>query len=239
MITKALRPLATLGRSSAGLPTSMRRLLTLTIAVLGLALPIVLLRVPRPGYDVRVQGRRLGPRRRDGPVGCVRLREERLRLRPDPRALLPGHDARPGAGEADPGPARRRSSSVEISAGRAVPRSSTAPARGSCPRALPGYGRPSDHGRTGSSVQLDESRDASSRARSRSSFDRAYRGALVVSRDGRWSSGRQRSQARTLRLAIVRSEMPADWHLEALMVQAVAARTYAIVDGKTGTYFDF
>ena len=50
---------------------------------------------------------RLGPRRRDDPVGRVRLREARLHLRQDPRPLLPRHDARARAGREDQGAAGR------------------------------------------------------------------------------------------------------------------------------------
>ena len=43
-----------------------------------------------------LQRPRLGPRRRDEPVGRVRLRAARRDVRADPRPLLPGHDARAG-----------------------------------------------------------------------------------------------------------------------------------------------
>ena len=49
VITKALRPLATLGGSSTGPPVSMRRLLILLTAALGLLLPGVLLGKPDGG----------------------------------------------------------------------------------------------------------------------------------------------------------------------------------------------
>jgi stage II sporulation protein D len=71
------------------------------------------------------------------------------------------------------------------------------------------------------------------------SFDRAYRGALVVHLvDG------SLSVVNDLKLdhyvyAIVPHEMPATWDIEALKVQAVAARTFAIVSTKPGTYYDF
>ena len=55
-------------------------------------------RPPRPRSprrdDVRPHGRRLGPRRRDEPVGRLRPGEGRARLQGDPRSLLPRHDAR-------------------------------------------------------------------------------------------------------------------------------------------------
>ena len=44
---------------------------------------------------LRDQRPRLGPRRRDEPVGRLRLRQARRHLRQDPRPLLPGDDARP------------------------------------------------------------------------------------------------------------------------------------------------
>ena len=58
-------------------------------------------------HHLRDQRPRLGPRRRDEPVGRVRLREARRHLRQDPGPLLPRHDARPLAAREDQRAARR------------------------------------------------------------------------------------------------------------------------------------
>ncbi len=70
-------------------------------------------------------------------------------------------------------------------------------------------------------------------------FDREYRGALVVH-----VVGGSLSVVNDLKLdhyvyAVVPHEMPSSWSAEALKVQAVAARTYAVITRKTGTYYDF
>ncbi len=70
-------------------------------------------------------------------------------------------------------------------------------------------------------------------------FDRAYRGALVVHRDGGSLSVVNDVKLEHYVYAIVPHEMPASWDLEALKTQAVAARTYAIKTRKAGTYYDF
>jgi stage II sporulation protein D len=70
-------------------------------------------------------------------------------------------------------------------------------------------------------------------------FEREYRGALVVHRvDGALAVVNDVKLEHYV-YAIVPHEMPASWDLEALKVQAVAARTYAIISRKTGTYYDF
>jgi stage II sporulation protein D len=70
-------------------------------------------------------------------------------------------------------------------------------------------------------------------------FDRPYRGALVVHvLDGSLSVVNDVKLDHYV-YAIVPHEMPASWDLEALKVQAVAARTFAIVSSKPGTYYDF
>jgi stage II sporulation protein D len=70
-------------------------------------------------------------------------------------------------------------------------------------------------------------------------FDRAYRGALLVHRIGGSLSVVNEVKLDHYVYAIVPHEMPAAWDLEALKTQAVAARTYAIITRKTGTYYDF
>jgi stage II sporulation protein D len=70
-------------------------------------------------------------------------------------------------------------------------------------------------------------------------FDRAYRGAIVVHTLGGSLSVVNDVKLEEYVAAIVPHEMPATWNLEALKVQAVAARTYAIVMRKPGTYYDF
>jgi stage II sporulation protein D len=70
-------------------------------------------------------------------------------------------------------------------------------------------------------------------------FDRAYRGALLVHRvDGSLSVVND-VKLEDYVAAVVPHEMPPTWHPEALKVQAVAARTYAIVVRKPGSYYDF
>jgi stage II sporulation protein D len=66
----------------------------------------------------------------------------------------------------------------------------------------------------------------------------AYRGALVVHRDGR-----KLEVVNTLPLdrylrGVVPWEMPDDWHPEALRAQSVVARSYALATLKPGTRFD-
>jgi stage II sporulation protein D len=70
-------------------------------------------------------------------------------------------------------------------------------------------------------------------------FEREYRGALVVYRTGGSLSVVNDVKLEHYVYAIVPHEMPASWDLEALKVQAVAARTYAMVTRKPGTYYDF
>lgn len=69
-------------------------------------------------------------------------------------------------------------------------------------------------------------------------FEREYRGALVVHRIGGSLAVVNDVKLDQYVYAIVPHEMPASWELEALKVQAVAARTYAIVARKPGTYYD-
>lgn len=70
-------------------------------------------------------------------------------------------------------------------------------------------------------------------------FEREYRGALVVHRVGGSLSVVNDVKLEHYVYAVVPHEMPASWDPEALKVQAVAARTYAIVTSKPGTYYDF
>lgn len=71
------------------------------------------------------------------------------------------------------------------------------------------------------------------------SFDRAYRGAMVVQAVGGSLSVVNDVRLEDYVAAIVPHEMPSTWNLEALKTQAVAARTYAMVMRKPGTYYDF
>lgn len=70
-------------------------------------------------------------------------------------------------------------------------------------------------------------------------FGREYRGALVVHRVSGSLAVVNDVGLEHYVYAVVPHEMPASWDLEALKVQAVAARTYAIVSRKDGTYYDF
>jgi len=70
-------------------------------------------------------------------------------------------------------------------------------------------------------------------------FEHEYRGALVVHREGGSLAVVNDVKLEHYVYAVVAHEMPASWDPEALKVQAVAARTYAIVSRKTGTYYDF
>lgn len=70
-------------------------------------------------------------------------------------------------------------------------------------------------------------------------FDRAYRGAIVVHLVGGSLSVVNDVKLEQYVAAIVPHEMPASWELEALKAQAVAARTYAVIVRRPGTYFDF
>ncbi len=65
-----------------------------------------------------------------------------------------------------------------------------------------------------------------------------YRGSLVVSvADGKLQAVNRVPLERYL-WGVVPGEMPAEWHMEALKVQAVAARSYALVSRQTGGNFD-
>jgi stage II sporulation protein D len=69
-------------------------------------------------------------------------------------------------------------------------------------------------------------------------FGKPYRGSLVV----RLASGQlqvvNRVALERYLWGVVPGEMPAAWHEEALKVQAVAARSYALVSRRTGNSFD-
>ena len=65
-----------------------------------------------------------------------------------------------------------------------------------------------------------------------------YRGSLVVSvADGKLQAVNRVPLERYL-WGVVPGEMPSEWHMEALKVQAVAARSYALVSRQTGGNFD-
>lgn len=70
-------------------------------------------------------------------------------------------------------------------------------------------------------------------------FDREYRGSVVVHLAGRSLSVVNDVNLDEYVAAIVPHEMPSTWNPEALKAQAVAARTYAIVTRKTGSFYDF
>jgi stage II sporulation protein D len=68
--------------------------------------------------------------------------------------------------------------------------------------------------------------------------DRSYRGRLIVSPAAGDLQVVNRVPLEKYLYGVVPGEMPADWHPEALKVQAVAARSYALVSRKTGGAFD-
>jgi stage II sporulation protein D len=69
-------------------------------------------------------------------------------------------------------------------------------------------------------------------------LDRLYRGAIVVSlADGKLTAVNDLKLEQYLR-GVVAGEMPADWQPEALKVQAVAARSYALASRKATGAFD-
>ena len=66
----------------------------------------------------------------------------------------------------------------------------------------------------------------------------AYRGALVVHRDGRHLMIVNKLPLDRYLRGVVPWEMPDDWHSEALRAQSVVARSYALATLKPGTRFD-
>ena len=186
------------------------------------------------GADVRRQRPRLGARRRHEPVGRLRLRAARLDVRPDPRPLLPRHDAR----------ARRRSRACACCSARGTKR-----ARGLVGLAVPvrdALGRPCTSSPAGPyalgpalRVTVDR-RSPRRRSPGRSLF---LPGAtpLQLARQARTAArsqvdrrnGRSCSVVNVVGLepylyGVVPQEMPSAWPAEALKAQAVVARSYAL-----------
>ncbi len=69
-------------------------------------------------------------------------------------------------------------------------------------------------------------------------LDRPYRGRLVVTRGGGGLQVVNDLGIEKYVRGVIAGEMPADWHPEALKVQAVAARTYALASRKPKQAFD-
>jgi len=69
-------------------------------------------------------------------------------------------------------------------------------------------------------------------------FKKAYRGTFSVTSDGKQLTLVNTVPLEQYLYAVVPSEMPKDWLPEALKVQAVAARSYALAVRKTGSWFD-
>jgi stage II sporulation protein D len=65
-----------------------------------------------------------------------------------------------------------------------------------------------------------------------------YRGSIEVSLDGGGVTAINELDMDSYLRGVVAGEMPSSWPLEALKVQAVAARTYALATRKTGEAFD-
>jgi stage II sporulation protein D len=68
--------------------------------------------------------------------------------------------------------------------------------------------------------------------------DKAYRGSIVVSLVNGKLTVVNHVGLEPYVKGVVAGEMPADWHPEALKVQAVAARSYALASRETGGLFD-
>jgi stage II sporulation protein D len=69
-------------------------------------------------------------------------------------------------------------------------------------------------------------------------FRRPYRGSLVLTSDGKKVTVVNNVGLEQYLYGVVPSEMPHDWHPEALRAQAVVARSYALAVRKTGGAFD-
>jgi SpoIID/LytB domain protein len=69
-------------------------------------------------------------------------------------------------------------------------------------------------------------------------YKRPYRGSLVLTSDGKQVTVVNNIGLEQYLYGVVPSEMPHDWHPEALKAQAVVARSYALAVRKTGGAFD-
>jgi SpoIID/LytB domain protein len=70
------------------------------------------------------------------------------------------------------------------------------------------------------------------------SLGKPYRGSIVVTLAGGKLQAVNRVPLERYLWGVVPGEMPADWHVQALKVQAVAARSYGLASRKTGSSFD-
>src|SRR5215208_2089126 len=69
-------------------------------------------------------------------------------------------------------------------------------------------------------------------------YQHAYRGSLVLTSDGKRVTVVNNVGLEQYLYGVVPSEMPHDWHAEALKAQAVVARSYALAVRRTGGAFD-
>ncbi len=69
-------------------------------------------------------------------------------------------------------------------------------------------------------------------------YNHAYRGSLVLTSDGKQVTVVNNVGLEQYLYGVVPSEMPFDWHPEALKAQAVVARSYALAVRKSGGTFD-
>jgi len=69
-------------------------------------------------------------------------------------------------------------------------------------------------------------------------YQRPYRGSLVLTSDGKRVTVVNNVGLEQYLYGVVPSEMPHDWHPEALKAQAVVARSYALAVRRTGGTFD-
>src|SRR3954451_10722643 len=180
-------------------------------------------RAPRP---------RLGARSRPQPVGCLRLCQARLDLRPDPRALLLGHDPRACEGHHRPCTARRREEGDAQLGRRLVGR-----------RRSRTEGRP----RTGDTHVEAEARPP--RQAVDAAADLHLEAAARRRREALPREDPGHRDGKTLQVVdvlgleaylkgVVPAEMPSAWSSEALKAQAVAARSYALASLAKGKDYD-
>src|SRR3954451_11464801 len=180
-------------------------------------------RAPRP---------RLGARARPQPVGCLRLCQARLDLRPDPRALLLGHDPRACEGHHRPCTARRREEGDAQLGRRLVGR-----------RRSRTEGRP----RTGDTHVEAEARPP--RQAVDAAADLHLEAAARRRREALPREDPGHRDGKTLQVVdvlgleaylkgVVPAEMPSAWLPEALKAQAVAARSYALANLTKGGEYD-
>ncbi len=214
----------------------MRRLLILLIAVLGLALPSVLLGFPEGGTTFVIRGNGWGHGVGMSQCGAYGFAKQGRGYREILAHYYRGTEIGRVSGPRIRALLAAGRSSVEIGA--------DAPFRvehGSGTRELPaGRYRVTEGLRIevgGKQVQLDGPVTFLP-GKAPLELDRAYRGRIVLSRkDGGLQAVNDLGIEKYVR-GVIAGEMPADWHPQALRVQAVAARTYALASRKPQQAFD-